>query len=619
MRDRTIRRQAERARKASGQNKPSTYRPGIWALCLLLAIGTLILYSPVRGHDFINFDDAEYVTENSHVTAGLSLQTVRWSFASNEQCNWHPLTWLSHALDYQLFGSDAGYHHFSSVIIHVLNVLLLFLLLQHATGNRMPSFLVAALFAWHPFNVESVAWVAERKNVLSTLWFLLALIAYYRYAQHPRIKSLALVAGIFVLALMSKPMAVTFPFVLVLLDYWPLRRVRGWTEPRPETTIPQHSVSRLLLEKSPLFALSVASSVVTVWAQRSCGALRTFKAIPFAARLENAVYSYLLYVWKTLWPMRFALFYPRAPVPVWKLAIAAALLGAISVAVWKQRASRPYLIVGWLWFVGTLIPVIGVVQVGDQAMADRYAYLPTIGLFIMIVWGALDLFDSLHLPNAASWTSASVLLVVLWYLTFVQVGYWQDSATVWTHTLRVTSGNSQAENKLAFTLSDRGDTEQALPHFINGVNIDPTDIGARVNLGVAYAKEGRLPDAIDQLEFAIKLTDGKTLSANEFHHRCSAFIDLGFTYTLSRNYPKALLNFESANQSDPLNLERTAESIQHVVAARPSEVNYLNLSLLLRAEGKNKEALSVLEDAIQANPGYAEAIELLNFLNANQT
>jgi len=402
------------------------------------------------------------------------------------------------------------------------------------------------------------------------------------------------VTGTFMLALASKPMAVTLPFVLLLLDYWPLQRVAGWTEPRQMAPIPQEPIPRLLLEKLPLFTLSALSSTLTVWAQRSGGALQTLKRFPFGARLGNALDSYLIYIWKTLWPSGLGLFYPHsgASLAVWKPILVAILLGAISVAIWRQRVARPYLVVGWLWFLGTLVPVIGIVQVGDQAMADRYAYIPTIGLFVVITWGAFEIFNKVRLPTVARWALVSAFLLALWLISSRQLKYWENSATVWSHTLQVTAGNPVAEEKLAF---------------------------ARVNLGVAYASHGRLQDGINELEAVVQLTDRKDLSDEAKGFRLSALLNLGFAYALLHDYAHALDDFQEANQSDPLRMEQTIEQVQHSVAAAPNEEGYLRLSLLLRAKGQVKEASSILQEAIAANPNYIQARNLLNFLNASRT
>jgi protein O-mannosyl-transferase len=357
--------------------------------CLLLAAATAALYFPVSGHAFLTFDDHDYVTANPHIHAGLSWTTLKWAFTSTTAANWHPLTWLSHALDFQLFGLNPAGHHLDSVLIHAANAVLLFLLLQWATKRAGPSLLVAALFAVHPLNVESVAWVAERKNVLSTLFFFLAIGAYGWYAQRPNWRRYLLLAAMFAAGLMAKPMVVTLPCVLLLLDYWPLGRIQ--TGPPGATGMPRFAISKLILEKVPLFFLSALSAVITIKAQRSGQAVRTLHQFSAAVRIENAVVAYASYLWKMLWPARLAPLYPHpgATLPAWQLILSAVVLIGITLLVVVQR-SRRYLLVGWLWFLGTLIPVIGLVQIGDAAMADRYAYIPLIGIFVMMAWGLDD-------------------------------------------------------------------------------------------------------------------------------------------------------------------------------------------------------------------------------------
>jgi tetratricopeptide (TPR) repeat protein len=620
-------RMGQRKIRLQSRAKKITTRPeskartstGTITLGLVLLVATLAVYGQVRSHEFINYDDNDYVLNNSHVKMGLGWETVRWSLVSREEANWHPLTWWSHALDYDLFGLDPGYHHLTSVVIHAVNALLLFLLLRAVSRATVPSFVVAVLFALHPFNVESVAWVAERKNLLCTLFFLLTLAAYGWYTRQPRLKSFAVVTGAFVLALASKPMAVTLPLVLLLLDYWPLQRVAGWIEPNPRIAISQEPLSKLLLEKLPLFALSALSSAVTVWAQSS-SALRSMQAFPFGERLENALCAYAIYIGKTFWPLRFALFYPHpgSSLPFWKPALAAGLLCSVSIAVWMQRVVRPYLIVGWLWFLGVLFPMIGIVQVGDQAMADRYAYLSTVGLFVMIVWGAFDLFDRLGVRTTVRWVPTVAILIALWCLTFRQISYWENSVAVWSHTLEVTSANPLAEDKLGFALAARGDNEEAMPHFLSAVRLDPKDVGVRVNLGAYYAAHARLQDAIQQFQTAVDLTDDKELRPEDRGYRCSALMDLGFADTILNDYPKALMNLQAANQSDPLVVNRTGEAITHSLASAPSEDGYVKLSLLLRAEGEDRKATAALEDALNAHPQYSRAREVLDFLNAGR-
>jgi len=614
----TIRRTRERASKVEPP-QARTDRAAI-ALGLFLFAGTLILYSPLRNHDFINYDDDAYVTGNPQVISGLSWQTVRWALTSTEQGgNWHPVTWLSHALDCQLFGIDAGDHHLDSAFIHAVSVLLCFLLLRKATGAVGPSFVAAALFAWHPFNVESVAWIAERKNVLSTFFLLLTLAAYGWYARKPEWKRSAVVATAFVMALASKPMVVTLPFALLLLDYWPLQRVAGWTKTSAHFSAPQQSVAGLLLEKAPLFALAAAGSAITIWVQKSGGAVRSMQSFPLRARFGNALYSYAIYIAKVFWPRGFSIFYPHpgTSMPVWKPVLAAVLLLAVSVAVLRQRSARPYLVVGWLWFLGTLIPVIGLVQVGDQAMADRYAYLPLLGVFVMLAWGAADCFKSSKFSPALQIASVGAILATLCWLSSRQLDSWQDSISVWSHARRVTPENVTVERYLGRALQDAGNSGDALPHLLTVESLAPNDVANHVSIGALQVGKGQFEEAIVEFETAVKLTDIKELSPKERFYRTSALLNLGFAYALSKNYSQALLSLQRANQCDPQVVDDTAEAMNRSLDARPSEGSYLNLSLLLRAKGKNTEASSILESAIQANPGYTDTRALLHYLSVN--
>lgn len=583
---------------------------------ILLGVGTLVLFSPVRSHDFIDFDDQDYVAKNPHVTSGLTWQTIRWSFVTVEQANWHPITWLSHALDCQLFGLDAGDHHLTSAVIHALNALLLFLLLQRITGSSGRSFFVAALFAWHPFNVESVAWIAERKNLVSTLFFFLTLGTYGWYALQPRLSRMAAVVTVFALALASKPMVVSLPFVLLLLDYWPLQRVADWTNPSTCLPIPQQSVRRLLLEKWPLFALSVASSGVTVWAQRSGGAVRSLQSFPFVARLENALYAYVIYIWKTFWPFGFSVHYPHpgTSLALWKWVLAAGVLLAVSLAVGWQRQARPYLIVGWLWFLGTMVPVIGIVQVGDQAMANRYSYLPLIGLFAIAAWGSADLFDLLHVNKVARWAIAFLALATLSFLSFQEIGYWQNSVTIWSRALEVMPENLHIEEQLANALAQQGDAKAAMPHLLNIEQLDPEDAPTHANLGSCYAMRGEMQEAIREFETVIKLTTHENLMPLDRMARSSAQLNLGFAYAQTKDYAKALASLRGADQTNPAMIDSTMESFGRNLVVAPADIGFSRLSLLLEAKGNNQGALSILEKAVEKNPNYASSTELLGYL-----
>ena len=429
----------------------------ITALCVLLAVATIALYSPVVGHSFVVLDDHDYVVANAHVHGGLSWATIKWAFASTEAANWHPLTWLSHAFDYQLFALNPAGHHLDSVLIHALNAVLLFLLLFWGTKRVRPSLLVAALFAVHPLNVESVAWVAERKNVLSTLFFLLAICAYGWYARKPDWRRYLLVVGLFAAGLMAKPMVITLPFVLLLLDYWPLRRAALRSSPFAPRQNSSGEVSGerrgtnneeglsgeerransewrwLILEKVPLLVLSAASAWVTLKAQRV--AERTFQELPLGIRIENAVVAYGSYLWKAIWPARLA-FYPHSvtALPAWQWILSALVLMSVTTLVVIYRR-RGYLPVGWFWFLGTLVPVIGLVQVGEYAMADRYAYIPLMGIFVAIAWGLADWAGSKKVRTVWLAIPAVCVLAALAAVTYRQMSYWESDYQLWSHTL----------------------------------------------------------------------------------------------------------------------------------------------------------------------------------------
>ena len=437
--------------------------------CVLLAAATIALYSPVVGHSFVVFDDHDYVVANSHIHAGLKWSTLRWAFTTTAAANWHPLTWLSHALDYQLFAMNPAGHHLDSVLMHALNAVLLFLLLAWVTKRLGPSLLVAGLFAVHPLNVESVAWVAERKNVLSTLFFILAIAAYAKYAQKPDWRRYLLVAALFAMGLMAKPMVITLPFVLLLLDYWPLGRTAG--SPPSVVGVPQWPTSRLLLEKIPLLFLSGASASITLKAQRTGFAVRTLRQFPLAIRIENAVVAYGLYVWKMLWPARLAL-YPHSAIalPWWQWMLSALALGTITALVVAFRRKR-YLPVGWFWFLGTLVPVIGLVQVGEAAMADRYAYVPLIGIFVMIAWGLADLAEAKKIRTVWCCIPALCVLAALGFATRHQMSYWDSDYNLWAHALEVNQRNPFAHDAMGSALLDPD--LPAAPGNNNLENLDP--------------------------------------------------------------------------------------------------------------------------------------------------
>ena len=618
---RRSRRKRELNSKASEGRLPAPHSTARTLTTGLLLVGfTLILYSPVRRHTFLTYDDYSYVVNNPHVSKGLTWQTVRWSLTSSEEANWHPVTWLSHALDCQLFGLNAGEHHIINVVLHAFNALLLFFLLQTATGAVGRSLVVAALFAWHPFNVQSVAWVAERKNVLSTLFFLLALGAYGWYAQNPKLKRFVLVIALFLLALASKPMAVTFPFVTLLLDYWPLQRVQGRNGEAPRFEAPAKPLRLLLLEKLPLFTLSAASSAITLWAQKTV--IAASAPLSFGVRFENALCSYAIYVWKAFWPSQFAVFYPHPgpSLPFWKPVLASLLLAAVSLFVWRGRRARPYLIVGWLWFLGTLVPVIGAVQVGDQAMADRYAYLSLIGIFLMTVWAAADFLDTHSVATGPRWALVSIILGGLAYRTYHELGYWQDNTTIWSHALEVTGNDPLVETKFGNALVLMGDPSGALPHLMKATTSNTDDIISRENLGVCFLAEGHTPRAIQEFETVVKLTDNRHPDERNrefWQFRSSALLNLGIAYTLSTDYSRALTSFRGANLADTATVNDITERLERATASTPAESDFLMLSLLLSAKGRKTEALSIIQTAITANPNYEATRGLLSYLDSS--
>jgi tetratricopeptide (TPR) repeat protein len=515
------------APRSTGPSAAAKQRAGLFSV--LLAAVTVALYLPVTKHSFIVLDDRDYVTANFHLHGGLTWNTVKWAFTSTAAANWHPLTWLSHALDYQLFALNPAGHHWDSVLIHALNAVVLFLLLAWVTKRAGPSLLVAALFALHPINVESVAWVAERKNLLSTLFFLAAIAAYGWYARKPDWRRYLLVATLFAAGLMAKPMVITLPFVLLLLDYWPLGRIAG--SPPSVVWVPQLAGSRLMLEKLPLLFLSAASAWITLKAQRTGYAVRTLHQFPLAVRIENAVLAYGLYLWKMFWPARLALYpHPAMTVPAWQWILSALVLLTVTVLVVSFRTQR-YLPVGWFWFLGTLIPVIGLVQVGEASMADRYAYIPLIGIFVIVAWGLSDLAQARAVPTVWRVIPALCALIALGFVTDRQMRYWDSDYDLWAHTLAVTEnpfahdamGSALLDPELAMASTDLESLgteqrmEEARQHFARALELrrqlaqqNPAaylpDIATTLNnLGNLDRLQNRPEDARQHYEAALEI------------------------------------------------------------------------------------------------------------------
>jgi hypothetical protein len=535
----------------------SRQKKSVLLICLCTALLTFVVYGQVKDHAFVDFDDYEYITENPHVRSGLNTDNIVWAFSSYHSNNWHPLTWISHMADVQIFGLNPAGHHLVNVFFHILSAILLFLLLLQMTGALWPSAFVAALFALHPLHVESVAWAAERKDVLSTFFWILTTWMYVRYTEKPDWKRYSLIILFFTLGLMSKQMLVTLPFVLILLDYWPLQRIdrkggqrRGSGESRPVAARQHAPISRLILEKIPLFALAIIAGVIVFYVQQQSGVLYSLTPFPFQIRLENALVSYVGYIGKMLWPVNLAVFYPHPlhSLALWKvLGAAGLLLAGSAVIIWKGRR-YPYLITGWFWYLGTLVPVIGLVQVGVQAMADRYTYIPLIGLFIVVAWGGRDLaaFLAGRKATGAKWDQqpgaplspgkpekagkkkrdgsvfhekmepspfsvriifavAAAVLIILSFLTWKQVGYWRDNVTLYSHAARVVPGNYWASNNLGAALASRGEINDAMTWFAESLKVMPYYPGANQNMAAALYKLGRYVEAVPLLERALKL------------------------------------------------------------------------------------------------------------------
>jgi tetratricopeptide (TPR) repeat protein len=540
----------------------------------------------VIGHQFITLDDPTYIQENPMVNRGVTLAGLAWAFTTFHATNWHPLTWISHMIDCQFFSMNAGRHLLVNALIHVANTLLLFWFLLRTTRARWPSALVAALFALHPLHVESVAWASERKDTLSTFFGLLSLIAYVRYAKAPSISRYTWVAILLALGLLAKPMLVTWPLVMLLLDYWPLGRLADPIAKEHRREISHRGaatgIASLVWEKLPLFALVTASAVITFLAQSHGGAVRTFTDAPIALRLSNALVSYAKYLLLTFWPNDLAVYYPFAwgGIPAWQIVGAAFLLIGITAFCFSRRKIRPYLIVGWLWFLGTLVPVIGLVQVGGQIMADRYFYIPSIGLFVALAFGLADVAKSWRVAPALSAAIAGGTLLVLATLTNAQIQRWHDSFTLFEHTLAVTPPNLRIENSLALAMGASGKYDEAAAHFEKTLQIDPNFYDGLVGMGVTRALQGRIPEAIGYFQTAIRSQPDAP----------KAHVQLALALWKQNNDQAALEEMQRASQLAPNDADIRAD-----------------LGLALELVGRIPEAIEQLHEALQMNPNNAEA------------
>jgi protein O-mannosyl-transferase len=595
-------------------------------ICILLVLSTFAIYSQVQDHEFINYDDYQYIRDNWEIKSGLSSESISWAFTTFYGNNWFPITWLSHTLDYQLYGLNPKGHHLTSLFFHITNSLLLFLVLFRMTGALWKSAFVSVVFAIHPLNVESVAWVAERKNVLSTLFWLLTMWTYISYAQTKKLKTYYLVILFFTLGLMSKAMLVTLPFVLLLLDYWPLGRLKleqGGSDKEVLARSKYHMKSeflKLLLEKAPLFALTVGTCILTFIAQKSEAAMINLNNLSVFTRLTNAMVSYLEYLKKMIWPNELAVFYPHpeSTLATWKWVVCSIVLVTITTISIRLIKKAPYFVVGWFWYLGTLIPVIGIVQVGGQAMADRYAYVPLIGIFIIVAWGLPDFLEKWPFKEQLLSISTVILIPMLMVITWTQVSLWKNSISVFKRAFRVSNEQSYNSYIINYHLGnaffDKQKTGEAISHYKMAIELNPEFVNAYSNLGGALFVEGKNEDAISHFKTAIELKPD----------HADAHYNLGATLIAERKSEEAISHFKMAIKIKPDYIKaynnlgaalvtqgRNEEAISHYKKAIQIKPDYAlahyNLGDALVIQGKNEEAISHFKIAIQIKPDYVDA------------
>jgi Tfp pilus assembly protein PilF len=594
-------------------------------LAALLALGTAAVYAPAMRNGFVNVDDPDYVTRNPHVLGGLTWADIQWALGSSyPSSNWHPLTWISHMADVQLYGRNPAGHHFTSVFLHILGVVLLFLLMESATGRALRSAAVAALFAVQPLNVEAVAWISERKSVLCVLFFLLATGAYGWYAKRPSLGRYLWVVLFFGLGIMAKVMVIPFPFALLLLDYWPLARlpgIDGAGKPRAFFV----ALRPLVIEKIPLFVMAAAGSAVTVYVHSREHALTA--TMPFSWRFKNAIFSYVGYLGKAIWPVDLAPYYPHPENTLtWTVV---ALLGLalllISVVVWRFR-ERKYLCVGWLWYLGTMLPMIGFIQTGRQGMADRFMHIPMMGLLFALVWLIGDLAAEKHWQKEIAIAIFLLALAPFAAVTIKQIGYWHDSYTLFAHTLEVTKNNGFAENNYAVALMERGQPELAAPHFVAAVRLSPDLASPHYNLAVLLQKHNQLNDAEHEYRRALSLSSDQAEIVQSHNN-------LGILYLGQQKYPDAMAELSAAIALDPneqnsyigrgtiemqtMNVDAAIADFSRAAQIAPSPIAFYWLGRALESKGDTQQAIKAYSAALQLAPAMTDARTRLEALRAN--
>jgi tetratricopeptide (TPR) repeat protein len=641
----------------------STARRGGLTVKLSLILLALVagIYWPVVGYEFVNLDDTYYVSLNRVVQQGLTLSGIRWAFTTFFAANWHPLTWISHMTDVSLFGLNPAGHHAVNLILHAANAVLLFLVLKNMTGNPLRSAVVAALFAVHPLHVESVAWVSERKDVLATLFWILALGVYRRYVGQGGRSKYVLLVLLFAFGLLAKPMLVTLPFVLLLLDYWPLGRLRiGYRRDKTVASVGGSSLS-IWLEKIPLFCLSAVSCVVTILAQSRSGAVVSWEDLPLVIRLRTAIWASIAYLWKAIWPYDLAVSYPHPghSLSIWVPAAALVLVGIISFLVLRFMGRYPYGAVGWFWYLGTLVPVIGLVQVGPQAMADRYTYMPLTGVFVLVVWAAVDLLKGWRCGVVTLASTGSVVLLAFMVVGGFQVRYWRNSTTLFERSLEISPGQASAHNSLGHALAQSGRRMEAVQHYQEALRLDPRMDKAHYNLANLLVQQGDVREARNHYLAALRINPRYAEAHNKLgvlladqgqfveaaaeyaqalrldNEQAEAHNNLANVLAQRRSFGDAKAHYREALRIDPLYAEAfnnmgnvlTQEGALQEAAAnyrRALQLNpalhrtHFNLGILFFQQGNYQEAAGQFREVLRIDPASAEAHNHLGLALAAQ-
>jgi len=577
-------------------------------ICIVISAAILVVYWQVQHYDLIPLDDIDYITGNPYVKAGLTRDSIVWAIADIHTGYWHPLTWVSHMVDYQLFKSRVGGHHWTNVIFHILNSILLYAVLKRMSGSAWKSAFVAGLFAVHPLNVESVAWVSERKNVLCTFFWFMGMWSYAHYVERPTPYRYCLILMTFSLGLMSKPMIVTFPFTLLLLDYWPMGRLNSWK-----------MLPRLVSEKIPLFMLAAIVGIITFLSSLHGDVTIAVDKLPISDRLANAGVSYVKYLEKMFWPQNLAVFYPYSrEFSSFQISADFLLLSVIScLAIFLGHKYR-YALTGWLWYLGTLVPVIGLIQVGKQAMADRYAYVPMIGLFIIIAWGIPDLLGGWPRRKIIFVVSSVAVMSSLMICTFLQVRYWQNGVTLFEHALRVTDMNSRVHHNLGVALTNTGKFNEAVYHFAYAMRLEPEYAGPYGYMGIALSMQGKTDEAMVYYREALRIKPDDEITQNNLGVALSgkgkfdeAIVHFQQALRIRPDYPRANLNMAGALAAQGKMEEAIGYYEKALKLDRENAVIHNHLGLALADIGRDQEAIGHFQEALKIDPYYQDAINNL--------